>query len=159
MTYLLIDVDGPLNPYAAKPHQRPIGYSTHKLNPTGWVGKPLRVWLNHNHGKMILDFCEKHSLEPVWATTWEHDANEMIGPHIGLPKLPVIEFGSFDKWKCFSILKFAGNKRIVWLDDDFTIYKKEVDWLYHHKPDSIFYLISPKIGLTQNDLNNIERIL
>ncbi len=28
---LLIDVDGPLNPYAAPPHRRPDGYQTHRM--------------------------------------------------------------------------------------------------------------------------------
>lgn len=34
---LLIDVDGPLNPYAAKPQSRPRGYGTHRMRPTGWT--------------------------------------------------------------------------------------------------------------------------
>lgn len=47
---LYLDVDGPLNPYAAKPHRRPEGYSTHRMLPDSWRArgyrKPLRVWLN-----------------------------------------------------------------------------------------------------------------
>jgi hypothetical protein len=34
---LLIDVDGPLNPYAAKPTRRPHGYTTHRLSPPTWL--------------------------------------------------------------------------------------------------------------------------
>lgn len=33
---LLVDVDGPLNPYAAKPSQRPDGYETHRLMTPSW---------------------------------------------------------------------------------------------------------------------------
>ncbi|WP_367139226.1 MULTISPECIES: alpha/beta fold hydrolase [Streptomyces] len=29
-------MDGPLNPYAAKPHRRPEGYETHRLLTPGW---------------------------------------------------------------------------------------------------------------------------
>ncbi len=50
---LLLDMDGPLNPYRSAPHERPAGYSTHRMRPTGWENprdKPLRVWLNHGHG-------------------------------------------------------------------------------------------------------------
>jgi hypothetical protein len=33
-------------------------------------------------------------------TTWEHESNEFIGPRIGLPELPVIEFGlDGTRWK------------------------------------------------------------
>ncbi len=55
---LLIDVDGPLNPYAAQAQRRPEGYSTHRMRPTGWTAaesrRPLRVWLNHTHGAQLL---------------------------------------------------------------------------------------------------------
>ena len=57
---LLLDVDGLLNPYAAKPHRRPQGYGTHRIRPDSWVARqpqraaeyvrPLRVWLNPEHG-------------------------------------------------------------------------------------------------------------
>ncbi|WP_285749371.1 hypothetical protein [Lentzea sp. NBRC 105346] len=30
---ILLDVDGPLNPYMAKPERRPAGYTTHRLWP------------------------------------------------------------------------------------------------------------------------------
>lgn len=33
---LLLDMDGPLNPYRAAPHERPAGYSTHRMRPTEW---------------------------------------------------------------------------------------------------------------------------
>src|ERR1044072_5889410 len=86
---LLLDVDGPLNPWMAKPSRRPEGYSTHRMRPSGWeqpYQKPLRVWLNHGHGADLLAL--PYSL--VWATTWAHEANEWIGPHLGLPELPFI---------------------------------------------------------------------
>lgn len=40
---LYLDVDGPLNPYAAKPHRRPAGYATHRMKPEGWIAQhPVR---------------------------------------------------------------------------------------------------------------------
>lgn len=60
---LLLDVDGPLNPYAAKPSRRPPGYATHRMLPDSWVAssprprastRPLRVWLNPGHGPALL---------------------------------------------------------------------------------------------------------
>ena len=42
---LYIDVDGPLNPYAAEPERRPAGYSTHRMKPEGWIAQhPGTPW-------------------------------------------------------------------------------------------------------------------
>lgn len=73
---LLLDVDGPLNPWAAKPCRRPDGYTTHRLRPSGWehAKKPLRVWLSPAHGPMLLDFSAGNNVELAWATTWQDDA-------------------------------------------------------------------------------------
>lgn len=84
---LLVDVDGPLNPYAAKPHRRPEGYQTHRLLTPRWEAaerrrltewglpnkpvKPLRVWLSPDHGPAL----EALPFDLVWATTWEEEAN------------------------------------------------------------------------------------
>lgn len=72
---LLIDVDGPLNPYAAKASRRPEGYDTHRMRPTGWEGphvKPLRVWLNPEHGPALTAL----PFELAWCTTWQAEAND-----------------------------------------------------------------------------------
>src|SRR5690606_41282074 len=54
---------------------------------------PLRLagarrWLNPRHGAALLALPYR----PVWATTWEHDANEVLAPLLGLPELPVVEW-------------------------------------------------------------------
>jgi hypothetical protein len=87
---LYLDVDGPLNPYPAKPERRPPGYETHRLKPESWVArhpgtprahvKPLRVWLNPGHGDRLRELSEHSDL--AWATTWAEEANILIGPHI-----------------------------------------------------------------------------
>jgi hypothetical protein len=44
---LLVDVDGPLNPYAAKPHRRPAGCTTHHLLTPRWKAaerRRLNAW-------------------------------------------------------------------------------------------------------------------
>jgi hypothetical protein len=90
---LLVDVDGPLNPYAAKPHRRPEGYQTHRLLTPRWEAaerrrmtewglpnkpvKPLRVWLNPDHGPAL----DALPFDLVWATTWEEGR---IDPRRGL---------------------------------------------------------------------------
>lgn len=61
---LLLDVDGPLNPFRAT---KPEGYTAHRL-PT--AGSSFQVWLNPGHGRMLLDFADRHGVELVWCTTW-----------------------------------------------------------------------------------------
>lgn len=146
---LLLDVDGPLNPYRAT---KPDGYTKHRL-PTG--GQSFNVWLNHDHGRLLLDFAETHGFELVWCTTWEHDANVCIGPHIGLPELPVIEFGfTAHQWKFNAVLDYAAGRPLAWLDDDFRLFPDERAWFDQHRGDAptLLQLVSPSVGITADDL-------
>ncbi|MFJ9037978.1 hypothetical protein ACIRF8_15465 [Streptomyces sp. NPDC102406] len=154
---LLIDVDGPLNPWAAKPSRRPEGYQTHRMRPTGWQDpwqKPLRVWLNPAHGPSLLAL----PFDLVWCTTWEAEANEWIGPHLGLPELPVIKWpedarkeqagGAF--WKTKHVIQWAAGRPFAWIDDDFT----DRDRSYvaaHHEGPALLHFINPRLGLLQDD--------
>lgn len=134
---LLIDVDGPLNPFAAKPTRRPPGYETFRLTPSGgWHAGPaarqhrgLRVWLRRDHGELLSRVAADTGLELVWATTWTHEANTYIGPTIGLPELPVIEFPDRDLrvghgwragggWKWPAVAEYAAGRPLAWLDDE-----------------------------------------
>ncbi|WP_328297710.1 HAD domain-containing protein [Streptomyces sp. NBC_00435] len=160
---LLIDVDGPLNPYAAKPQRRPEGYSTHRMRPTGWTGpesaKPLRVWLNPDHGAELRALAVAYDL--VWATTWKGEANEWIGPHLGLPELPWIDWprmhgraprGTF--WKTQYILEYAGERPFAWIDDDITdMDRTYVDQL--HPAHTLLLRIDERIGLTRPDFDTL----
>jgi hypothetical protein len=91
---LFLDVDGPLNPYAAKPERRPDGCTTLRV-PRGDDGsheegrslsrrrRPLRLWLNPRHGRQLLGL----GFELWWATTWMDEANRLIGPVLGFHTL------------------------------------------------------------------------
>lgn len=165
----LLDVDGPLNPTDGKPTRRPHGYTTHRLRPVGFehAKNPLRVWLAPEHGPMLRRWAERLDVELVWATTWEHDANRMIGPVIGLPELPVIEFGqhpgTIEGWKYPAVAAYAAGRPLLWFDDDFRARRlqeaqaaflearKGVPTLLHH--------VDPRIGLNVLDLNVAERWL
>jgi hypothetical protein len=166
---LLIDVDGPLNPYAAKPTRRPDGYTTHRLSPPTWLEerksvmallgmpdariKPLRVWLNPDHGPALAAL----PFTLVWATTWGHEANEYIGPVLGLPELPVIAWpeerdvpdgGLF--WKTPEIVAWAQGRPFAWIDDQITDVDR--DWVRaHHDGPALLHQVDPAIGLVTED--------
>lgn len=140
---LLLDVDGPLNPYSTN-GARPDGYTTHRLGG-------FQVWLNPDHGPALsaLDY------ELVWATSWEDEANASIAPVIGLPQLPVIlwpgDAGILDL--CFKtpmIVKWAQGRPFAWVDDEIT----DVDREYvdrHHDGGALLHRVDPRKGLRGED--------
>ena len=57
----------------------------------------------------------------VWATTWEHLANRVIAPALGLPPLPAIEFDMDRRAptaKLPSVIAWVGDRPCAWIDDD-----------------------------------------
>ena len=143
---LLLDVDGVLNPFAAKPTARPPGYRTYRYTADGgWYRGPsarrhagLRIWLHPGHGPRLRELATAANLELAWVTTWLHDANRYVGPAIGLPglPLPVIEFPAADLaplpsgwaawtdtggWKWPAVAAYAEGRPLAWLDDDFDL--------------------------------------
>ncbi|MFE7191734.1 hypothetical protein [Kitasatospora sp. NPDC057541] len=170
---LLIDVDGPLNPYAAKPHRRPEGYTTHRLLTPRWEAaerrrltayglpdrpaKPLRVWLNPEHGPSLTAL----PFDLVWATTWEHEADDFLAPLLGLPALPVITWseprqqpadGVF--WKTPDIVSWARGRPFAWIDDQITA--ADHAWVRtHHAGPALLHHVDPRTGLTTADFTTL----
>lgn len=171
---LLIDIDGPLNPWAAKRHRRPEGYSTYRLNPVDaqgekWSrshrGKLLRVWLNKAHGPELLKLGEKFDL--VWASTWGTEANQMIGPEIGLPELEYVNFWAEDEhpehpervdgvyWKTPLIAAWAAGRPFAWVDDE--VRKEDRDYLASHTSAPVFpHHVDPRLGLLESDFRALS---
>jgi hypothetical protein len=98
----------------------------------------------------------------AWATTWAEDANTMIGPVIGLPELPVIDFGggqpgALPGWKYPSVSAYAQDRPLVWLDDDFQISEyaqakaQFLNWRDGHAA-TLLLQINPAIGITETDM-------
>jgi hypothetical protein len=172
---LFLDVDGPLNPYAAPVEDHPPGYGTHRMRPASWaqdyppVPLPgggertptLRVWLNPAHGEALL----RLPVELVWATTWEHEANEWIGPHLGLPELAVVEWTTQDViaepddgtfWKTHRVAAYAAGRPFAWFDDQ--IEPADVDWCAARYPAPTLLLpIDPALGLRDGDFDAVAR--
>jgi hypothetical protein len=159
---ILLDVDGPLNPWSAR-HGSPEGYTEHFTRPRGWeMGKPLKVRLRASDGFELL----KLDCELIWATAWEAEANEWIGPHIGLPELPVIAWVDKDHWnierlhwKTKRIVQWMNRYRpgipFIWLDDEVT--KRDRLWIADSCAEgSTILLINPKTGLENEYFERIK---
>lgn len=165
---LLLDVDGPLNPYAAPPTQRPKGYQTFRLHESSfrdaqgrlWTKGGIRVWLNPDHGPMLLALTELVDL--VWATAWEKLANTLVGPVLGLPELPVIEFPRRESYPFGQIFKrgdveaYVGDRPFAWFDDDFQAadYQWAAGRTESGRPTFLRW-IDPLVGLTLCDTDLI----
>ncbi|MFE5858520.1 hypothetical protein ACFQ61_35550 [Streptomyces sp. NPDC056500] len=155
---LLIDIDGPLNPYGGKPERRPHGYTTHRMHPNGWTQpRPLRVWLHPGHGQELLALTDRFDL--VWATTWKDEANVWVAPVLGLPELPFIDWpvmhgaaprGTF--WKTQYVLEYAAGRPFAWFDDEITASDREYVEQTHLAAALLLH-VDHRIGLTRPDFD------
>ncbi|MEW1718868.1 hypothetical protein [Streptomyces sp. NPDC093109] len=160
---LLLDVDGPLNPYGALSSARPpAGYARHRMRPSAWTeDRPLPVLLNPEHGARLRALAGLYDL--VWATTWEADANVWIGPRLGLPELPYIAWppirekaprGTF--WKTRYVLEYAAGRPFAWADDEITAYDRE--WVaQRHLAAAHLVRVDPGTGLLPGDFDALAR--
>ncbi|MGI5164501.1 HAD domain-containing protein [Spirillospora sp. CA-253888] len=115
---LYLDIDGVLNP-----EQPAVGLTEHRIGN-------LTVRTNPAHTAWLAELADCYDL--VWATTWEHHANEHIAPLFGLPPLPHVAFTEYEhrpddprysvlqipqmrKWP--PILRHADGRRFAWVDD------------------------------------------
>lgn len=164
---LFLDVDGPLNAYAAKPERRPDGYTTLRVPRVSVMTgahaglsarRLLRVWLNPDHGGALL----RLGYEMCWATTWMDHANRWIGPVLGLPELPFVDFGEalFKEhpdgihWKTGPLVDYAKGRPFVWVDDEHS----DLDEAYvaaHHRGPGLLHHVSPRIGLREDDFRTL----
>jgi hypothetical protein len=166
---VLLDVDGPLSPWAANERTRPPGYVEHRLRVgPWWWSRPLRIWLNPGHGPALLGLAERFGAELAWATSWDHRANAMIGPAIGLPVLPVVEVaahlelrpGCAFRWKFGAVARYAAGRPLAWLDDDFDVYPAARDeFVAKRERDGLpteLITVNPRTGITDEHLATIE---
>lgn len=135
-----------------------------------WVAEnPLQVRLNPGHGPRLLALrCDL-----VWATAWATDANDLIGPLIGLPELPVVIWPeSADgelapvapvavrgaapaedddlHWKTRYLVEWAAGRPFVWVDDEIT--DADRAWVSAHHPGrALLHLVDHRSGLTDAD--------
>jgi hypothetical protein len=147
--YLLLDVDGVLNPFAAEICPEP--YREYDFFP----GEEA-VRLAEVHGEWLRDLAE--TFELVWATGWGHQADQFIAPTLGLPRLPVIAFPRvpFDPAeKVPAIHAYVGERPLAWLDDIITL-EAQV-WAAERSAATFLVPVDPAIGLTAETVAELKR--
>jgi hypothetical protein len=144
--YLLLDVDGVLNPLAPK---RPPGFLRFELSG-------FEVFLSKRHGTQLNALARWFDL--VWATTWEHDAPLLIAPALGLPRnLPVIEFdrGRVDEtWKLHAVRDFVGDRPFAWVEDELG--PDAFSWAEQRESQTLLIQTDPIVGLIDEHFTRLE---
>jgi hypothetical protein len=147
---LFLDVDGPLIPFG----EAARGSATDD-------GNPLLGRLDPAVGARLLALpCDL-----VWATTWQHEANDTIAPRLGLPRLPTVTWPDDDApaprglhWKTRRLAEWAGHRPFVWLDDE--IGGTDRAWVEAaHPAPALLHRVDPAKGLTEADFTAVEEWL
>lgn len=150
---LYLDIDGPLIPFGEPPRDAPDPAPV-----SDWhVGaNPLVTRLDPGLGRLLSSLpCEL-----VWATTWMHEANHVVGPLLGLPVLTVVEwrdrpddpidawFGLH--WKTRGLVEHAGGRPFIWIDDELG--EQDREWVSaHHSGRALLHHVDPRVGLRHSD--------
>jgi hypothetical protein len=148
--FLLIDVDGVLNPLAVRPPgDVPPGFVAYDLDG-------FRVFLAREHGSWLTGLAVDFDL--VWATSWEHDADRLIAERVGLPRgLPVITFESSQTgWmkKLPDVIRFVGDRPVAWIDDDLG--PDEYDWAGSRAVSTLLIQPDHRVGLTLAHIDQLR---
>ncbi len=138
---LLLDVDGVLLvARAAWDHDEAADYE-----PT----------LHPEAGAWLAELTRAFDL--VWATTWEHLANRVIAPALGLPELPAIEFDMARHAptpKLPSAIAWVGDRPCAWIDDDL---KHDADtWAAGRTVPTLLVHVETTVGMERR---HVDRLL
>lgn len=148
---LFLDVDGTLLPSGGEKLDAAL------VNWQEWQShrNPRLARIDRSHGRRLLALA----CDLVWATAWMHHANEVIGPLLGLPPLPVADLPEAPledpigtlHWKTAALVAAADGRRFVWLDDEIS----DIDraWVgAHHAGAALLHRVDSRSGLTEADL-------
>ncbi|WP_431729857.1 HAD domain-containing protein [Verrucosispora sp. TAA-831] len=158
---IFVDIDGVLIPFRARPSDSNCQHGGSVGDRPDCSGNPLLDRLDPDDGRRLLALPG----DPVWASTWMAEANEVVAPRLGLPALPVVDWIDGDEepprgvhWKTASLARWAVGRPFVWLDDEIT----DVDrrWVAAHHPNpALLHRVDPLVGLADIDLTAVRRWL
>lgn len=146
MAYVLLDIDGVLNPFLAWDLVERKFETVHKE----WATWQLNASL---HAPWIQALSEKATI--VWCSSWE-EASNAVSEHFGLPDFPFVKLSGtattsdHGTWKLPYVEDFLRGKddKVIWLDDEF-----EADayrWSESRK-NTLLLPCAPAVGFNEGD--------
>ncbi|MFJ9859774.1 HAD domain-containing protein [Streptomyces albogriseolus] len=150
---LFLDVDGPLIPFRSSAGHSEVAATSSTIVEEG---NPLLARLDPGIGERLIAL----GCQVVWATTWMEEANEVVAPRIGLPKLPVLVWPDADvggtprglHWKTRPMVEWAACRPFIWIDDEISA----MDRLWvdaGHPGPSLLHQVDPAKGLEDSDFH------
>jgi hypothetical protein len=148
VTLVFLDIDGTLVPFG-------------RTSPAGKPadgGNPLLSRVDLRLARRLATL----PAQLVWATTWMHEANDLLAAHLGWPPLPVLEVvepsieDEYFKlhWKTRSIVAHAAGRAFAWVDDEIT--DADQEWVdEHHAGVALLLRVDSRAGLTSADLGRL----
>ncbi|GLW45563.1 hypothetical protein Stsp02_12250 [Streptomyces sp. NBRC 14336] len=96
----------------------------------------------------------------MWATAWLDEANKIVAPRIGLPRLPVVKGPDADTeegprglhWATLSLVQWPDGRPFIWVDDEISA----MDRLWvdaGHPGPSLLHQVDPAKGLEDSDFH------
>lgn len=164
---ILLDVDGVLNAVTRAPGDHWDDWRVEKC-----MGFPI----THSPavGARLLALAERPEVELIWLTTWEHNANDWIGPLFGWPSFRVLDRHDLIESPTGLIVSTQGWWKLdeaqalweddpvpfVWIDDDLGIGDDgATDWIHSLDGAAIGVRPDSERGLTPNLLDVIEEFV
>ncbi|MFI9485919.1 HAD domain-containing protein [Promicromonospora sp. NPDC052451] len=150
-TVLFLDVDGTLLPFGG------AGMPAVPEAPEVWTtaSNPHLARVDRALGPLLSGL----GCDLVWATAWMDGANEVIGPLLGLPPLPVAELPAYAgdqgddqlQWKTRALVRIADGQPFVWVDDVIGDADREFV-AAEHDGEALLYGVPSEVGVTAPDL-------
>ncbi|WP_354699072.1 hypothetical protein DSM112329_04779 [Paraconexibacter sp. AEG42_29] len=133
---LLLDLDGVVLPFAARAED-----VEHRLRGE------LSVRFRPDVPQLLRELASDFDL--VWATMWEHRANAVVAPLLGLPALPVISFDdrvtAGRTLKLPAVQRQVGDRPLAWVDD--SLGPDAHAWAAARAAPTLLLDIDPSTGL------------
>lgn len=148
---LFLDVDGTLLPFGGP------GMPSAPDAPALWTASsnPHLARIDRSLGPLLTGL----GCDLVWATAWMDDANEVIAPLLGLPRLAVADLPAYSgdlgddrlQWKTRALVRIADGRPFVWVDD--VIGKADRAFVDgEHGGAALLRKVDSDVGVTAGDL-------
>lgn len=146
---LFVDVDGVISLFGFDPR---VDASP---GPFHWIDGVAHC-IPPGAGKRLVRLSE--GFELVWATGWEHRANDHLPFILKLPfrELPCLTFGGravfgSSDWKLDAMEAYAGDRPAAWIDDN--IDEAAHEWAREREAPTLLVRTAPAIGMTDADVD------